>query len=113
MPANLWKWGPAAACFTIVLGFCLLFHYQAPYHDHWDLIPFYGAMRSGELAFRDLFALHGNHWHASGYVVLLGLSQLTNMAHGLESVASVIFAGLGFMALARILSRSMTLLGVP
>ena len=113
MPANLWKWGPAAVCLAVVLVFCLLFHYQAPYHDHWDLIPFYGAMRSGELAFGDLFALHGNHWHASGYIILLGLSHWTGMAHGPESVASVIFAGLGFVALVRILSRSMTLLSVP
>lgn len=108
MPEHMWKCGPAAICIAVVLSFCLLFHYQAPYHDHWDLIPFYGAMRSDALAFRDLFALHGNHWHASGYVVLLGLSQMTSMAHGPESVASVIFAGIGFVALLRILSRSMT-----
>lgn len=113
MSAHVWKWGPAAACIAVVLVFCLLFHYQAPYHDHWDLIPFYGAMQSGELAFRDVFALHGNHWHASGYAVLLGLSQWTGMAHGVESVASLVFAALGFVALIRILSRSMTLLSVP
>lgn len=113
MSAHVWKWAPAAVCIAVVLAFCLLFHYQAPYHDHWDLIPFYGAMQSGELAFRDMFALHGNHWHASGYAVLLGLSQWTGMAHGVESVASLVFAGLGFVALIRILSRSMTLLSVP
>ena len=110
---NVWNWAPAAACIVVVFGFSLLFHYQAPYHDHWDLIPFYSAMQSGDLAFGDVFALHGNHWHASGYVVLLGLGELTGMVHGFESVASVVFAGLGFIALIRMLSRSMTLLRIP
>lgn len=110
--ANVWKWGPALACIAVVFGFCFVFHYRAPYHDHWDLIPFYGAMRAGELRMGDLFVLHGNHWHASGYVILLGLSQWTGMAHGVESAASLVFAGLGFIALIRILSRSMTLLSV-
>lgn len=110
---NLWKWAPAPVCIAAVFGFCLLYHYRAPYHDHWDLIPFYGAMQSGELAFRDVFALHGNHWHASGYVILLGLSKWTGMSHGLESAASVAFACLGFIALVRILWRSMALLNVP
>ena len=111
MPLSLQKWGPAAICFGAVLAVCLVFHYRAPFHDHWDLIPLYEALRSGELAFSDLFALHGNHWHASAYMVLLGLSLFTGMAHGVESVASVAFAGLGFIALVRILSRSIALLG--
>lgn len=112
MPSSVLKWGPAAICMLSVLTVCLAYHYRAPFHDHWDIVPYYQALQSGELAFDDLFTLHGNHWHASGYIVLLGLSLITGMAHGFESVASVAFAGLGFCALVRMLSRSLKLLNI-
>ncbi|MCR9268567.1 MAG: hypothetical protein NXH72_01130 [Hyphomonadaceae bacterium] len=106
MPKIVWKWGPALGFFLIVLGFALRFHYQAPFHDHWDIVPLYAAWQNKELAFRDLFALHGNHWHASGYLVQLALSPWTKMAHWAEVLASVSIAGLGFVALARLIDRA-------
>lgn len=113
MSSSMWKWAPALICVLIVSGFSLIFHYRAPYHDHWDLIPFYEAMKADELALRDLFALHGNHWHASGYLVQLALSRLTDMGHWAESLASIGFALIGFIALLRMLLHSMTVLSVP
>lgn len=106
MPKQVWKWGPALGFFLLVLGFALHYHYRAPFHDHWDIVPLYAAWQNGELAFGDLFALHGNHWHASGYLVQLGLSPWTGMTHGAEALASVSFAGLGFVALARLIDRA-------
>lgn len=101
------KWAPVLICFAITLGFSLSFYYRAPYHDHWDLVTHYQRLQDGQYRFADLFALHGNHWHASGLLVKLVLAKLTGMAHWAESLASVGFAGLGFLALARILSRTL------
>ncbi|MEO1553085.1 MAG: hypothetical protein AAFR82_04065 [Pseudomonadota bacterium] len=107
------KWAPVLFCFAITLSFSLTFYYRAPYHDHWDIVPLFAAQQDGELGFGDLFELHGNHWHASGYAVLLGLAEMTGMRHWAESLASVLFAGLGFIALARLLNRSLAQLQVP
>ncbi len=106
MSAAIWKRGLAPLSVLFLIVFVSVFHYRAPYYDHWDLIPFYGAMKSGELALHHLFALHGNHWHATGYIVQLGLSNLTGMAHWAESLASNAFAGLGFIALVRMVRHS-------
>ncbi|MEL7111898.1 MAG: hypothetical protein AAFZ74_01885 [Pseudomonadota bacterium] len=113
MSKKVWTWAPSLLCFLIVLGFSCAFHYRAPFHDHWDIVPLFAAMQSGEFRIGDLFALHGNHWHASAYTVMLGLSPFTGMAHGFEAFASVLFAGLGFVALIRILTVSMHQLEVP
>ena len=112
MIPKLLKWGPAFVCFAVTLIFCLLFFYRAPFHDHWDIVPLFAQLKDGTLASRDLFALHGNHWHASGYVVQLGLGELTAMNHRVESLVSVLVAGVGFIALWRMLERSITQLKV-
>lgn len=112
MSSALWKYGPAAVCVLVLTIYTLLFHYRAPFSDHWDLIPLYREMKAGDLELRDLFGLHGNHWHASGYAVQLGLSNVTDMAHWAESVASIVIAVFGFVALMRMLNFSMTLLDV-
>lgn len=113
MKRTLWTWGPALIFFVVVLVFSLTFYYRAPYHDHWDIVPYYAALKQGELGLSDLFVPHGGHWHATGYIAQLGLAELTGMAHWAESFASVLFAGLGFVALVRILSKSFTALNVP
>lgn len=112
MSNRILKWGPAGFLFAVTLVFSLVWYYRAPFHDHWDIVPYFDRMQDGSLGFSDLFALHGNHWHASGYIVQLGLGQLTNMGHWAESLASVMIAGMGFIALVRILDRSVTLLNV-
>ena len=101
-------WGPACLCFGTTLIFSLLFYYRAPFHDHWSIVPLYSSLQSGNLGVSDLFALHGNHWHASAYLLQLGLSPLTGMGHWAESLASVIIAGFGFFALVRLLVRTDT-----
>lgn len=113
MTNRLWKWGPAVLLGLVTLTFSLRFHYQAPYHDHWDIVPLFARLQDGLMSFGDLFELHGNHWHASGYLVLLGLGEVTAMGHWAETLASVIFAAFAFLALARMLERSIALLAVP
>lgn len=112
MSATFWKFGPAALCVLVLTIYVLLFHFRAPYFDHWYLISLYDAYEADQLAWRDLFALHGNHWHASGYAVQLGLSEVTDMAHWAESLASIVIATFGFVALMRMLQYSMDLLSV-
>jgi hypothetical protein len=99
------RWTPVLICIAVTLSFSLNFYYRAPYHDHWDLVTHYQRLQTGAYAWGDLFVLHGSHWHASGLFVKLVLAKLTGMAHWTESVASMAFAGLGFLALARILLR--------
>ena len=111
---KLWSskllWAPATMFALITLTYSLAFHYRVPFFDHWDIVGFYESMQNDTLKLSDLFALHGSHWHSSGYLVMLGLSKLTAMNHGYEVLCSVIFAVLGFIALVRILLRSVTLL---
>lgn len=107
MPTKFLKWGPAAVIFAVTLIFSLVFYYRAPFHDHWDIVPYFAKLQGGSLDLSDLFALHGNHWHASGYIVQLGLGQLTGMGHWAESLVSVMVAGIGFLALVRLLDRSL------
>lgn len=99
------RWTPVLICFAVTLSFSLNFYYRAPYHDHWDLVTHYQRLQTGAYAWGDLFVLQGSHWHASGLFVKLVLAELTGMAHWAESAASLAFAGLGFLALARILLR--------
>ena len=99
------RWTPVLICFAVTLSFSLNFYYRAPYHDHWDLVPHYQRLQTGADAWGDLFVLHGGHWHASGLFLKLVLAKFTGMAHWAESAASVALAGLGFLALARILLR--------
>ncbi len=113
MNKKFWVWAPSIVCFLATLCFSLTFFYRAPYHDHWDIVPLFTSLQSGELTFGDLFALHGNHWHASAYFLLLGLGQQTAMSHAVEALASVVFAGIGFIALIRIQNRSLVQLDLP
>ena len=109
----LWTWGPALFFFLVVLVFSLSFYYRAPYHDHWDIVPYFAALQQGELQLGDLFVPHGGHWHATGYIAQLTLGELTGMAHWAVSFASVLFAGLGFVALLRMMTRSFAELNIP
>ena len=112
MSSTFWKYGPAVFCVLVLTIYGLLFHYRAPFSDHWDLIPLYREMKAGDLELGDLFGLHGNHWHASGYAVQLGLSDVTDMAHWAECLASILIAVIGFIALMRLLMVSMDLLAI-
>ncbi len=106
------KWIAVSVCFAVTLIFSLTYYYRAPFHDHWDIVPLFAQGRDGTLAWADLFALHGYHWHASGYLVQLGLGELTAMGHQAESAANVLIAMFGFIALARMLGRAANSLNV-
>ncbi len=99
------KWAIPVFFFVLTLVFSLLYHWPAPVADHWYIVKLYTKLKDGDLFLSDLFKLHGAHWHASGYIVQLALAEVTAMAHWAESMASVVFAGLGFLALARMLDR--------
>lgn len=109
MSTRILKWSLVGVIFAVTLIFSLVYYYRAPFHDHWDIVGYFARLQDGNLRFSDLFALHGNHWHASGYLVQLGLAEATGMAHWAESFVSVLVAGLGFIALARILDRSLAI----
>ncbi|MCY4591654.1 MAG: hypothetical protein OXE86_14035 [Alphaproteobacteria bacterium] len=99
------KWIISVFFLVVTLIFSLQYHYRVPYLDHWDTITLYASLKNGTFVLGDLFLLHGPHWHASGYAVLLALAEVTAMEHWAESLASVVFAALGFLALARMLDR--------
>ncbi len=105
MTRNVQKWAIAVFFFVVTLIFSLQYHYRVPYLDHWDFITLYASLKNGSFILSDLFWLHGPHWHASGYAALLALAEVTALAHWAESLASVAFAALGFLALARMLDR--------
>ena len=96
---------PAVLC-VITLFYIILFHFQAPYFDGWDLITLQQRLEGGEFGLDDLFYMHGAHWHASAYVILLGLSMLTGMDHLYEGLTSLCFAAIGFIGLALIVRRA-------
>ena len=97
------KWCVPFSFFAVTLGFALLYYWSAPVADHWYIVKLFTKLRDGHLVPVDLFKLHGVHWHASGYVVQLALAEMSAMAHWVECLGSVLFAGLGFIAIARML----------
>ncbi len=107
---HLWRrrayWAPAAFFFAVAAVYTLLFYYRLPYFDHWELVSLYDATADGRPPIGEIFAVNAGHWHATGYIVMLLLASLTRMAHAPEAVASLIFALLGFWALARILRNA-------
>jgi hypothetical protein len=75
----------------VTLVYAVLNHYQAPYFDHWDIAPLLEADDSGTLTLARLFEIHGGHWHASAYALLVPLARLTAWSHLAESLASFAF----------------------
>ena len=96
--------GPAAFFFAIVFAYTIAFYYPFPRHDHWYVVTLMQASADQTLSFQDLFEIHGGHWHASGYVIMLLSAQLTGLSHLAEVLASLGLLLLGFVGLARILS---------
>jgi hypothetical protein len=105
--ANVWQWAPATALLAGAAVYALLLHWPLPYFDHWDLILLSEKRAAHALTFADLFAQHGTHWHATGYMVMLTTAQLTHMAHWAEITASVCFAGLAAVALRHVLAATL------
>ncbi|MDH3296620.1 MAG: hypothetical protein OER95_20050, partial [Acidimicrobiia bacterium] len=69
-----------ATLFVAVSVYALINHLRIPFYDNWSLAPLYGKLEDGTLTVGDLFQLHGSHWHASGYAVMLANAKLTGMA---------------------------------
>lgn len=72
-------------------GYVIAFHFPAPYFDHWDLVPMMRAMDDGALSPADLFRVHGGHWHASAYALLLPVAGLTGWSHLAEAALTLAF----------------------
>ncbi|MBY9066680.1 GtrA family protein [Hyphomonas sp. WL0036] len=103
--ANWKNWIVPALLFAATAVYTLLFHFQIPYYDHWDIVPLYEAAQAGTLRPADLFAQHGSHWHATGYVIMLATAEMTGMALWPDVVINLLLAAFGFCALANIVGR--------
>jgi len=84
---------------AVTCAYVVIFHYRAPYFDEWDLVALFRAADAGELTLARLFEVHGGHWHAGAYALLVPLAHLTRWSHVAESVVSLAFAA-GACALA-------------
>lgn len=93
--------------FAFTATYTMVFHYQVPFYDHWDIVYYYEAAQSGKLSFGDLFLQHGSHWHATGYVIMLATASLTDMAHWPDPLIGLLLAAFGFVALLNIVRRAM------
>ncbi|MEO1014078.1 MAG: hypothetical protein AAFX08_02705 [Pseudomonadota bacterium] len=76
-----------------------------PAFDYWDIVRFHAQWDAGVLKLADLFAIHGGHWHASGYLLSLPVGRLTNMNHAYEAGINLALVLIGFFGLARIIDR--------
>tara|TARA_R110000803_G_scaffold149720_1_gene215189 strand:+ start:2561 stop:4348 length:1788 start_codon:yes stop_codon:yes gene_type:complete len=97
-----------AIFFATAAAYTLIFHYQAPYFDDWELVPVWSAVQAGSLEPARLFVQHGGHWVASGYVVMLANAELTDMAHWPVVTISLLISGIGFIGLFDILRRTLS-----
>ena len=91
--------------FLFTAIYVALFHFKAPFFDQWSFVFLYGDIKEGGDGFERMFELHGAHWHATAYAILYGLTELTGMNHFYEGMVSVAFAGLGFVGLAKLITR--------
>ena len=99
------NYGIAGLFFLLTATYVIVFHFKAPYFDQWDFVRLFGKLDAGTLGVGDIFNMHGAHWHASAYAVLLPLAALTNMNHLYEGLASLAFAFTGYTGLAVIVMR--------
>jgi hypothetical protein len=70
-----------------LLVMALRWHVPMMLWDHLDLVPLLASVREHGLG-RELLALHGGHWHAAAYVLLLLTTWLSGGQPWLDSVAS-------------------------
>ena len=96
---------PVAVCFAVAASYTLVLYYPFPRHDHWYIVTMMQASAADTLTFQDFFELHGGHWHASGYFIMVPLAQLTGFSHLAEVIASLALAVLGYIGLVRILTQ--------
>lgn len=94
-----------ALAFLGVLIYTLLYYYPVFYFDHWDLMPMAEAAGRETLEPGRVFRLHGFHWHASGYVLMLALGTFTGFSHLAEVLTSLGLAVLAFWGLTRLMRR--------
>ncbi|MFT5774115.1 hypothetical protein [Hyphomonas sp.] len=97
-----------AIFFAAAAAYTLIFHYQAPYFDDWELVPVWRDVQTGSLEPARLFVQHGGHWVASGYVVMLANAEPIDMAHWPVVTISLLISGIGFIGLFDILRRTLS-----
>jgi hypothetical protein len=90
-----------AALALATAAYVIDFHFPAPYFDHWDLVPMMRAADAGSLTPGDLFAIHGGHWHASAYALLLPLAQITGWSQLAEALLTLALLGATCVLLVR------------
>lgn len=100
-----------AGLFVVTAIYAVTYYYPMFYFDHWDLVPMMEAMEEGRLQAGQVFALHGRHWHASGYVIMLALGGLTGFSHLAEIIASLLLAVVAFVGALRLVKRQIENLG--
>ncbi len=108
-----WPWRTFAIpgiLFLITAIYALTHYYPFFYFDHWDLVPMIEARDAGQLKAGQVFALHGYHWHASGYVIMLALGIVTGHAQSAEVIVSLLLAGTAFFGVLKLLKRQIGVL---
>lgn len=102
-----WRdYASALGLFAVTAVFSLVFHIRVPYKDQWSIVPAIAKFEAGTLSLERFFALHGSHWHSSGYLVMLINARLTAMTLWVEIVVSLAAAAFGFAGLAQALRHT-------
>jgi len=84
--------GIGLAAFAVLFAYTFVYAFRVPFADHWDEIRFLIQHEAGNTDW--FFAIHGGHWHSTGYAVNMALTALTGFNPVNESLASVVLGGL-------------------
>ena len=83
-----------------LLALTMLWEVPMMLWDHLDLVPIYAKWHDGQLDPSTLLAIHGGHFHALAYAVLLATTSLSHGHPWLDCLASwlllVVYAGVVF-----------------
>ena len=94
-----------ALLFGATVIYAVTYYYPVFYFDHWDLLPMIIAADEERLGAGQVFALHGSHWHATGYIIMLALGKFTGHAHLADVMANLVMALIAFGGVAVLVRR--------
>lgn len=98
-----------AACFLVTAIYTLMFYFPLFYFDHWDLLGMVQAIDTGNLTTQHVFKLHGLHWHASGYFLMLLLGEITGYSQLAEVLMSLGLAFIAFLGALKLVKRQINI----